>query len=140
MTTEAKIVLVVCYMISGAIVYSRNYGLNTLVRQILTWIPVIGIIHYTFLGKNLIDNSFTFGIVTGPIVVGLLYELFDVICWKLNKRPFYLHAVGAKEMKGLGFIRDNNHYKWIDMFFSVVLILVWIGWPMLFVVVIHLTK
>ena len=138
MTTEATIVLIVTYLISGVIVYSRTYGLNKKVRQILTWTPVIGLIYYFINGKNPIDNSFAFGLVSGPIVVGLLYELFDNLCWRLNKRPFHLHAVGAKDMKGLGLPSDNNHYKWTDIVFSVTLILMWIGWPMIFIVVMHL--
>jgi len=139
MTTEAKIIFIVSYLISGAIVYSRTYGLSNTVRQILTWTPVLGLIYYLLNGKNPIDNSFAFGLVTGPIVVGLLYELFDNICWRLNKRSFHLHAAGAKDMKGLGLPWDNNHYKWTDILFSVTLILMWIGWPMIFVLIIHLT-
>jgi hypothetical protein len=138
MTTEQIIVLIVSYIISGAIVYSRTYGLPKSVRQILTGIPVVGIIYSSLTGKNPIDNSLAFGLITGPIVVGFLYELFDAICWKLNKRSFHLHAVGAKDMKGLGLPWDNSHYKWTDILFSVTLILMWIGWPLLFVVIIYL--
>jgi hypothetical protein len=124
---------------SGAIVYSRTYGLSNSIRQILTWTPVLGLTYYLLRGKNPIDNSFAFGLVTGPIVVGLLYELFDNISWRMNKRSFHLHAAGAKDMKGLGLPWDNNHYKWTDIVFSLTLILMWIGWPMIYVVIIHLT-
>ncbi|MDZ4712461.1 MAG: hypothetical protein SGI89_09060 [bacterium] len=139
MTLEVKILLGITYLISGAIVYSKTYGLTKHVRQILTWTPVVGVIYFLLSGKNPVENSLTFGLLTGPIVVGLLYELFDMICWKLNKRSFHLHAIGAKDMKGLGLPCDNNHYKRTDIFFSVFLILMWVGWPMIFVVIIHLT-
>ena len=138
MTADIKILLIVCYLISALIVYSRTYGLTKLIRKILTWAPAIGIIYYLLIGQNPVDNSFTFGILTGPMVTGLLYELFDGICWKFNKRSFHLHAVGAKDMKGLGLPWDNNHYKRIDILFSVTIITMWIGWPMLYVVIIHL--
>lgn len=139
MSKEATIVLLsLSYLLSGAIVYSQTYGITKPVRQVLTWVPVLGLIYYGWKGKNPIDDSFVFGLVTGPIAVGLLYELFDMVCWRVNKRSFHLHAAGAKHMKGLGLPWDNNHYKWTDIVFSVILILMWIGWPILYVVLIHL--
>jgi hypothetical protein len=139
MTLEIKILLGITYLISGAIVYSKNYGLTKLIRQILTWSPIPGIIYYLLIGKNPVESSFIFGLLTGPIVIGLLYELSDSICWKFNKRSFHLYAAGAKDMKGLGLPWDNHHYKKIDVLFSGILIMMWIGWPMLYVVIIHLT-
>src|SRR5688500_8927058 len=119
MTTEETIVLIVCYLISAAIVYSRTYGLNKIVRQMLTWTPVIGLIYYILKGKNPIDNSLTFGLLTGPIATGLLYELFELLSLRFNKRPFRLHAVSAKDMRGLGlgFPLDSRGYKSTDMLF-----------------------
>jgi hypothetical protein len=115
-TLEIKILLGVTYLVSGAIVYSKTYGLTKSIRQILTWTPLVGVIYYLLNGKNPIDNSLIFGLLTGPIITGLLYELFDTLCLKLNKRSFHLHAVGAKDMKGLGLPWDNNHYKWTRHF------------------------
>jgi len=141
MKTEQTIVLIICYLISGAIVYSRTFGLNKKVRQMLTWTPVAGLIYYILKGKNPIDDSLIFGLLTGPIVTGLLYELFELFSLRFNKRPFRLHARGAKDMRGLGlgFPLDSRGYKWTDMLFSITLILMWIGWPMIFIVLIHLT-
>jgi hypothetical protein len=138
MTTEIKILLVLCYLFSAGIIYSRTYGLTKLVLKILTWTPALGVIYYFLIGMSPIDNSLTFGLLTGPIVVGLLYELFESICWKLNKRSFHLHAVGAKDMKGLGYPLEKQSHKRIDILFSVILIMMWIGWPMIYVVIIHL--
>lgn len=137
MTKEATAILIVSYSLSGALVYSGTYGLSTFVRRILTAVPVAGIVFFILTGRNPVDDSLNFGMITGPLVIGLLYELFDVISRRRYNRPFLLHASGSKDMKGMGLRRDNAHYRWTDILFSLILILMWIGWPMLFVITVH---
>ena len=125
-------------MTSGIILYSRTFGINKSIRQILTWLPMVGLGWFFAIGGNPIDMPLMFGLITAPIVIGLLFQLFENVCQRVYKRAFYLHALGAREMNGLGLRSENRHYEGMDMIFSMALILMWIGWPILFVGMIRL--
>ena len=89
-------------MISGAIVYSKTYGLTKLIRQLLTWTPLVGVIYYLLNDKNPVDNSVTFGLLTGPLVTGLLYELFEMLSAKdWNNKVLLLMRSGNFDGKNL---------------------------------------
>lgn len=138
MTEEMTIALVASYLVSGAIVYSRTYGIKNSVRQILTWAPLLGLVWLYEKGRNLVDDPLIFGLITAPVVVGFCFYVFDVISLRVHEREFYLHAHHSKNMNGLGLPAENKHYRVTDILFSLILILLWIGWPMLFVVLVRL--
>jgi hypothetical protein len=137
MGKEFVITLVITYGLSGLMIYSKSYELNPGLRRFLILLPALAIIFYAIKKYDLFENSLRYGLLSGPIVTVLLIELMNWISIKLKGREFYLHASGSKDMSGLGYPFEKAHFQWTDIVFSLILIASWIGWPLIFVIVLH---
>jgi hypothetical protein len=133
--TELIILICIGLGLSTLILYSKDFGIGRIVRLILTFITVPVIIVYALLGSLMNENTVKYGFLSNPIVVGLFFELFDWLSFKIRGRGFYLHARGSSRIKWLGWPLEQGRFKWSDILFSVILVMLWMGWWIIFILI-----
>ncbi|MGK0487556.1 MAG: hypothetical protein ACJAXB_000732 [Candidatus Endobugula sp.] len=138
MTSTTIIVLCFGYGLSFLIIYSKNFRW---VKNQDFWLGVIPfpvILYFILNGESVEGFSIEYGCLTSPLVIGTLNRLFNAWSQRKYGRNYYLHIKGSKDLNGLGLRRHNKHFKISDYIFSSIVVMLWVGWPMIFVVLVNL--
>jgi len=84
--------------------------------------PILILTVYKFFISKSSFEFLNYGAITLPIFTMIIYNLCNLISWKINKREFRLKIRGARNQN-----KDNSN--WLDRFLSFVLIFSIISWP-----------
>ncbi|GAB3290744.1 hypothetical protein GCM10027348_08270 [Hymenobacter tenuis] len=98
-------------------------------------ISLLGVLYLLIFERSLSLGHILYGVFSWPAIAGVFYDLFDCISLKAHKRPFYLYAKGSDDVVGLGFKKNNPHFKFSDRLFSLILIFIWLSWPIIYIVI-----
>ena len=135
MSITAFITLFLGYTLSFIIVYSRTYRVSPKTVRLLMLTSLLACIILISYGENIKSIKLLVGFASSPLVIGILFISFNLISRYFFGREFLLHAKSSIEYLKY---RRTKTFKWYDILFSSILILFWVGWPMLFVLILSL--
>lgn len=114
-----------------------HYGISIKIQMLLLT-PVIAVaIVFLFLAIDSPFLYFDYGCLITPVVIVLLYNLLNLLSWKIHDREFRLWIRGAKNLKYYQLYGRKDIYSWTDTLFSFILIFTLMGFAALFAVLLN---